>query len=126
MLSPEEKERKVDEMNKYVSDLQKEFSQSAKELSTTLIKNEKKLLHKDKIVPKVRAPHAYMYNRPMDAPDTVSLAYPHHDREGGSSICYASLTSSVHKMNGTRKRRDIYREDLSSVHNDGMSVMESI
>ena len=66
-------------------------------------------------MPKKRAPHAYMYNRPLDAPDTISLAYPHPDRDGGSTIYYASLSSSAHKMNGTRKRAHMVRDELSSI-----------
>lgn len=116
MLSTYEKEKKAEEMNNYVNSLQKEFSQSALALSSTLMKNEHKLLSKkDDNMPKKRAPHAYMYNRALDAADSVSLAYPNHDRDGGSSIYYASLSSSVHKMNGTRKRCHMVRDELSSI-----------
>ena len=77
-------------------------------------------------MPKKRAPHAYMYNRPLGAQDTVSLAYPHPDRDGGSTIFYASLSSSVHKMNGTRKRANMVRDELSSIQQDGMSMSSAL
>ena len=70
---------------------------------------------KDAFAPKRRAPHAYMHNRPMDAPDTVSLNYPHLDQHEGSSLYYASLTSSVHRINGTKKRDNIM-ESIQSVY----------
>jgi len=31
---------------------------------------------KDDKMPRERQPHAYMHNRPIDAADTISLAYP--------------------------------------------------
>jgi len=64
-------------------------------------------------MPKRRAPHAYMHNRPIEAADTVSLIYPNLGQDGRSSVYYASLTSSVHAMNGTRKRNRVYDEESS-------------
>lgn len=78
--------------------------------------NERKIQSKkDDFAPKRRVPHAYMHDRPMEAPDTISLAYPHHNRYGGSSIFFASLTSSVHNMNGTLKNAHMMRSELGSM-----------
>lgn len=106
-------------MNEYMKGLQTQISQSALALSSELVASQKKILkQKDTHMPKVRMPHAYMYNRPLDAADTVSLAYPNLN-DGGSTVYYASLTSSVHKLQGTRKRAHMM-DDMSSVQ------MESI
>ena len=67
-------------------------------------------------------PHAYMYNRALDAADSVSLAYPNLNNDGASSVYYASLTSSVHKMQGTRKRATMM-DDMSSVQME--SIMDA-
>ena len=34
----------------------------------------------------------------------MSLQYPNLNADGASSVYYASLTSSVHRLNGTKKR----------------------
>ena len=61
-----------------------------------------------------------MHNRPIDAADTVSLAYPRMGSNAGSSIYYASLATSVHKINGTRKRAQMM-DDISSMAPESMS-----
>lgn len=42
--------------------------------------------------------------------------------DGGSSIYYASLSSSVHKINGTRKKARLM-DDASSMAQDSMTDM---
>ncbi len=62
-----------------------------------------------------------MHNRPIDAADTVSLAYPKMGgSDAGSSIYYASLATSVHKINGTRKRAQMM-DEISSMAPESMS-----
>ena len=99
-------------MNKYLTGLQSQISMSAYALSSDLIKSKRKLVkRKDQNLPKMRQPHAYMHNRPIDASDTVSMHYPKiGGSDAGSSIYYASLTTSVHKINGTRKRAHLFDE----------------
>ena len=92
-------------MNQYIHGLQSQISQSALGLSSELITQKKKLLHKKKEhMPAKRQAHAYMYNRGLSDRDTVSMAYPGMNADGASSLYYASLTSSIHKLNGTKKR----------------------
>ena len=62
-----------------------------------------------------------MYDRAYDDKDTISQAFPNLSRDGASSIYYASLTSSIHKMNGTRKRAHIKERDGLSTQNDDLS-----
>ena len=71
-------------------------------------------MKKDEKLPYKRAPHAYMHDRLLDAPDTVSLVYPRHNTYGGDTVFYASLSSSVHKLNGTRKRAKMQRDEMRS------------
>ena len=75
---------------------------------------------KEEHMPRKRQAHAYMYNRALEDRDTVSLAYPGHNADGASSLYYASLTTSIHKLNGTRKRATML--DMGSVHTDDFSV----
>jgi len=71
-------------------------------------------------MPEKRQAHAYMYNRALDDRDTVSLAYPGLNADGASSLYYASLTSSIHKLNGTRKGAT--RMDKGSMYGDDFSA----
>ena len=66
-------------------------------------------------MPKKRHPHAYMHDRPIDGNDTVSLVYPNLNADGASSVYYASLTSSVHRLNGTKKRAFKFDGEDSSI-----------
>ena len=60
-----------------------------------------------------------MYNRGLQDQDTISLVYPNLNADGASSIYYASLTSSIHKLNGTKKRAKMM--DLNSQMTDNIS-----
>lgn len=114
-------------MNEYLEGLQTQISQSAIGLSSELIIQQKKLLQKKREqMPKVRAPHAYMYNRGLADKDTVSLIYPNMNASGGSSIYYASLTSSIHKANGTRKRAKMMDPESQQTESLSMSAKEEI
>lgn len=114
-------------MNQYLEGLQTQISQSAIGLSSELITQQKKLLQKkEEQMPKVRQPHAYMYNRGLQDKDTVSLVYPNMNASGGSSIYYASLTSSIHKMNGTRKRAKMMDPVSQQTDALSMSAVEEI
>ena len=113
-------------MNEYLEGLQTQVSQSAIALSSELITQQKKLLQKkEEQMPKVRQAHAYMYNRGLEDRDTVSLVYPHMNASGGSSVYYASLSSSIHKMNGTRKRAKMM-DPPSQTDAASMSAVEEV
>ena len=71
-------------------------------------------------MPAKRQAHAYMYNRALEDRDTISKAYPGMNADGASSLYYASLTSSIHKLNGTRKRATMM--DQGSQQTDNFSV----
>lgn len=86
---------------------------SALGLSKELATQHKKMVgKKDAHVPRRRQAHAYMYDRALDASDTISMAYPNMT----SSIYYASLTSSMHKINGTKKRDHVLDGASSVAH----------
>lgn len=70
-------------------------------------------------MPRKRQAHAYMYNRGLEDRDTVSMVYPNLNADGASSLYYASLTSSIHKLNGTKKRAKMM--DDSSMQTEELS-----
>ena len=77
-------------------------------------------------MPRQRQAHAYMYNRGLQDKDTVSLVYPNMNASDCSSIYYASLSSSVHKMNGTRKRAKMMDPNSQISDAFSMSAVEEV
>ena len=120
-LTKEEQVKKYEQMQDYISRLQTDISQSALELSSEMINKRKQAQKKmDSFVPWNRMAHAYMYKRPLDARDTISLVYPRLNDIGGTTVYDASLSSSA-KMKYEAMKRKQMDGDLSSVQMDAFS-----